>query len=189
MISEKDVGARIRKLRSDLGMTLEELAEKADFTKGYLSRVENGKKAPPVATLIRLANALEVTLSDIFEEQKSQDFVSLVKRGERRAMARPGTVFGYYYETLTKDYANKAMHPYVMTKPLNVKKQALFRHEGEEMIFMLEGRMKYFVGDREFVLEEGDCLYFDTSHEHYGTAIGDKDVKALLIVYTPKETG
>ena len=186
MISEKNVGQRIRELRTSLGLTLEELADKTGFTKGYLSRVENSKKAPPVATLIRIATALEVTLSDIFEEQKSQDYVSLVKRGERRSMARPGTIFGYYYETLTRNYATKSMHPYIMTKPLNVKKQALFQHKGEEMIFMLEGTMKYFVGDREFLLEEGDCLYFDSDYEHYGVAVGDSDVKALLIIFTPE---
>ena len=72
MISEKNVGQRIRELRTSLGLTLEELADKTGFTKGYLSRVENSKKAPPVATLIRIATALEVTLSDIFEEQKSR---------------------------------------------------------------------------------------------------------------------
>ena len=165
-------------------MTLEQLAQKTDFSKGYLSRVENSKKSPPVATLIRIAEVLNVRLTDIFGEGNGDDLISLVKKGERKSMALPGTVFGYHYQTLAHKYANKKMQPYFLTKPLMPKKQALFRHKGEEMIYMLEGKMEYFVGERQFILEEGDCLYFDSSSEHYGNAIGDKDVKALLVIYT-----
>lgn len=184
MISEEDVGIRIKELRIMKGMTLEQLAQKTDFSKGYLSKVENSKKSPPVSTLIRIADVLNVRLTDIFGEGNGDDLISIVKKGERKSMALPGTLFGYCYQTLAHKYANKKMQPYFMTKPLIPKNQALFRHKGEEMIYMLEGKMEYFVDESQFILEEGDCLYFDSNLEHYGNAIGDKDVKALLIIYT-----
>ncbi len=165
-------------------MTLEQLAQKTNFSKGYLSKVENSKKSPPVATLIRIADVLNVSLTNIFGEVNGNDLISLVKKGERKSMALPGTLFGYSYQTLAHKYANKKMQPYFITKPLIQKKQALFQHKGEEMIYMLEGKMEYFVGEQQFILEEGDCLYFDSNLEHYGNTIGDKDVKALLIIYT-----
>ena len=70
MISEKDIGKRIKEIRISKEMTLEILSEITGFTKGYLSKVENSEKAPPVSTLIRIAGALEVRLSEIFQEEE-----------------------------------------------------------------------------------------------------------------------
>lgn len=182
MITEEFVCKKIKELRLKKDMTLEELASKTKLSKSYLSRVENSKKAPPVSTLIRIAQALGASLSEMLGERKTKDYVSLVKRDERFGMARAGSVFGYYYDSLVRDYNNIKMHAYIMTKPLNPKKQGVFKHDGEELIFMLEGKMKYYVGEKEVLLEEGDCIHFDSSYQHYGTVIGDKDVKALLVI-------
>jgi len=189
MISEELVCKKIKELRVIKNMTLEELAKKTELSKSYLSRVENSKKAPPVSTLIRIAKALKASLSEILGEKKTTDYVSVVKKDERFGMSRPGSVFGYYYESLVRDYASIKMHAYLMTKPLHPKKQGVFKHDGEEMIFMLEGKMKYHVGEKEFLLEEGDCIHFDSGYEHYGTVIGDKDVKTLLIILSDGNHG
>ena len=65
MSLEKEIGKRIREIRSSKRMTLEILGKETGFTKGYLSRVENSEKAPPVSTLIIIAKALQVNLSEI----------------------------------------------------------------------------------------------------------------------------
>ena len=64
MIQESELGKRIKEYRMKKGLTLQKLEEKTGFTKGYLSKVENTKKAPPVSTLVVLAKALEVSLSE-----------------------------------------------------------------------------------------------------------------------------
>jgi transcriptional regulator with XRE-family HTH domain len=185
MILEKDIGKKIRELRSLKGMTLDVLAEKTGFTKGYLSRVENSEKAPPVSTLIKIAKALQVDLSEILSEIGGSNTVSLVRKNERVVMARNGSVFGYYYETLAHKFLNKSMEPYVITLPLNLKEVPMFKHKGEELLLVLEGKMKLTHGDREFVVEEGDCIYFDSGVEHRGAAIGTKECKCLLVIYSP----
>lgn len=184
MKTEEFVCKKIKELRLNKRMTLDELANKTKLSKSYLSRVENSKKAPPVSTLLRITKALNASLSEMLGEKKTKDYVSLVKKDARFGMARQGSIFGYYYDSLVRDYDNIKMHAYIMTKPLNPKKQGIFKHDGEELIFMLEGKMKYYVGEKEFLLDEGDCIHFDSSYEHYGTVIGDKDVKALLVILT-----
>jgi DNA-binding XRE family transcriptional regulator len=72
MIQESELGKRIKEFRMKRGLTLQKLEEKTGFTKGYLSKVENTKKAPPVSTLIVLAKALEVSLSEIFGEKEKR---------------------------------------------------------------------------------------------------------------------
>jgi transcriptional regulator with XRE-family HTH domain len=168
------------------GLTLQRLAEKTGFTKGYLSKVENTKKAPPVSTLVILAKALEVSLSEIFGEKEDQSSISLVKKNERQVIARDGTVFGYSYQTLAHKFYKKHMEPYLLTLPTRPKQASLFQHDGEEILFVLEGTMKFFHGDREFIVEEGDCLYFDASIPHHGICQGKKEVKCLMVIYTPE---
>jgi transcriptional regulator with XRE-family HTH domain len=186
MIQESEFGKRIKEFRMKKGLTLQNLEEKTGFTKGYLSKVENTKKAPPVSTLVVLAKALEVSLSEIFGEKEEKSTISMVKRNERQVVARNGTVFSYSYQTVAHKFYKKHMEPYILTLPVKPKQVPLFQHDGEEILFVLEGTMKFFHGDQEFIAEEGDCLYFDASVPHHGICQGKKEVKCLMVIYTPE---
>jgi uncharacterized cupin superfamily protein len=99
-------------------------------------------------------------------------------------MARSGTIFGYFYETLAHHYPHKKMEPYLLTIPVHRGKEAVFQHEGEEMLLMLRGKMNFKVSGNENLLEEGDCIYFDSGLAHGGTVIGDEAVKCLIVIFT-----
>lgn len=187
MIRESELGNRIKKFRISQGFTLEKLAQKAGLTRGYLSKIERSKKAPPVSTLISIAKALKISMAEIFGEgEQNNVHISLVKKKERRVIARDGTIFGYAYQTLAHQFRNKHMDPYILTLPIKAKQNTIFQHEGEEMLFVLEGVMKFFYGDQVFIAEEGDCLYFDSSIPHYGICQGNKETKCLMVIYTPE---
>lgn len=119
MIPESKIGKQIKTIRLYQKLTLESLAEKTGFTKGYLSKVENSEKAPPLSTLIVLAKALGVALSRIFGEEPKARRFSLVKKDKRRLLSRNGTVFGYSYETLAHPDLEKRVEPYILTIPAN----------------------------------------------------------------------
>ncbi len=186
MIEEAEIGKNIRKYRRIKKVTLRELAEKSGFTKGYLSKIENTPKAPPVSTLIIILKVLDITLSDIFGERTDRTPACLVKKNERTVVLRDGTLFGYAYQKLADKFYDKHMQPYVLTLPRRVKKNAVFQHAGEEMLFVLEGTMKFFHGNNEYLMEEGDCIYFDAALPHYGICQGKKEVKCLMMVYAPE---
>jgi len=187
MIQEAEVGRRIQQYRIDQRLTLQGLADKTGLTKGYLSKIEKARKAPPVSTLISLAKALGTSISEILgEAEDNKSPICLVKRGDRPVIARDGSVFGYAYQTLAHKFPNRHMEPYILTLPLRSKQNTLFQHEGEEMMFILEGTMKFFHGEKEFIVEEGDCIYFDASIPHYGVCQEKKEVKILMVIYTPE---
>jgi transcriptional regulator with XRE-family HTH domain len=185
MLPESQIGKNIRKLRRDQEMTLENMAGRTGLTKGYLSKVENSDKAPPVSTLIVIAKALGVTLSRIFGEEKRKKRCSVVKRAERRLMAKTGAGFGYSYETLAHKYPDKKMEPSILTIPAASRESLVFQHGGEEMVLILEGTMRFIHGDREYTLEPGDCVYFDSSIPHYALPAADRDVKCVDVIYVP----
>ena len=187
MIEEAEVGKRIQQYRTGKRLTLQEVADRTGLTKGYLSKIEKAKKAPPVSTLINLSKAFGISISEILGEGgDNKNSISLVKMKDRPFIARDGTVFGYAYQTLAHKFPNRHMEPYILTLPLRAKQNALFQHEGEEMMFVLEGTMKFFHGEKEFIVEEGDCVYFDASIPHYGICQKNKEVKILMVIYTPE---
>ena len=186
MVDEIELGKIIQQYRIKKGLTLQELADKSGITKGYLSKIEKAKKAPPVSTLIGLAKGLDISISEIFGEGEEMSSACLIKRGDRRYIARDGAVFGYAYETLAHKFRNRHMEPYILTLPLRPKKNALFQHRGEEILFVLEGAMRFFHGEKEFIVEEGDCVYFDGSVPHYGICQGKKEVKCFMVIYVPE---
>ena len=186
MIEEAELGKMIQRHRINKELTLQDLAEKTGYTKGYLSKIENSEKAPPVSTLINIAKALNIGISEIFGEAEESSSICLIKKADRRVIARDGSVFGYAYETLAHRFHNKHMDPYFLTVPRKTKENALFQHKGEEMMFVLEGTMKFFHGEKEYIVEEGDCIYFDGSIPHYGVCQGKKEVKCLMAIFTPE---
>lgn len=186
MREDREIGAFIRGLRKQRGMTMMQLAERTGFTQGYLSKVENSKSAPSVSTLIKIAKALDVRLSYIFGESESETTLTLVKKNDRKEMARNGTQFGYRYEALAPQFLNRRMDPYVLIHPAHAEVTPIFQHEGQEILYVLEGSMRFFHGAKEMIVEEGDCVYFDASIPHYGNPLGDTDLKCLLVIFTPE---
>ena len=184
-IIEANIGKRIKSLRNKKRITLESLAIETGFTKGYLSKVEKSQKAPPVSTLGTIARALGVTISSLLREESPATPICLVKKGERSLIARDGTSFGYSYEAVAHKFRNKIMEPFVLTLPVNSKKRTLYQHEGQEILFVLEGTMKFLHGAEELIVEEGDCVYFDSDIPHFGESVGNKVVKCFMVIYSP----
>jgi len=189
MIIEADIGKRIHQYRLQNNFTLQELADKTGFSKGYLSKVEKSEKAPPVATLSVIARELGVSVSVILGEETMDDSICLVRENERMLMAKNGVEFGYAYEALANPYPNKHMEPFILSYPSDDALKHTFQHDGEEMLFVLQGKMRFKYGNSEFELDKGDCIYFDSGVAHIGQPIGDEPVKILIVLYNGSPKG
>ncbi len=183
VINEADIGRRIKALRNDKRVTLEALAAQTGFTKGYLSKVEKSVKAPPVSTLGIIARALNVSISTLLGEDSPAASICMVRKSERPQITRTGTSVGYSYEAVAHKFKNKLMDPFVLTLPVNAKKRILYQHEGQEILFVLEGTMRFQHGSEVFIAEEGDCVYFDSSIPHFGESVGKNAVKCFMVIF------
>lgn len=184
-IIETEISKRIRAKRLQKGITLEELARQTGYTKGYLSKVEKSKKSPPVSTLGIIARALGTTISALLGEEAPRTSFSLVRKDERPLISRYGTAFGYSYEAMAYKYPDKTMEPFLLTLPVNPKKRTVYQHEGEEILIVIQGTMRFFHGADEYIVNEGDCIYFDSGIPHYGISDGQEEVKCIMVIYNP----
>lgn len=185
MIIEEEIGKRIKSQRSRAKLTLQDLSDRTGLSKSYLSKMEKSKKAPPVSTLINIAKALNVTFSFLLGEINEENSILLVKKNERPLLAQPATEFGYSYEALAHSYPNKQMFPYILRFPSDKLEKYNFQHDSQELLFVLEGTMRFYYGKKEYIVETGDCIFFDANISHYGEQLGDEKLATLMVITPP----
>ncbi|MBW2636152.1 MAG: helix-turn-helix transcriptional regulator [Deltaproteobacteria bacterium] len=183
MIKESEIGKNIKKYRKIRRATLQELADASGYTKGYISKLEKSEKAPPLSTLSNIAKVLGVTTSVLLGESARRTSISFIRKDERSVIAGIGTAFGYAYESIAHNYPDRNMQPFVLTLPVKPKQQVIFQHDSEEMLFVLKGTMNFRYGDKEFEVNEGDCVYFDGNIPHYGESSGDEEAVCLMVMH------
>lgn len=184
-----ELGKRIKQLRKEQRRTQDEIAELCGFTISLLSKIENGKTTPPVSTLVKIANALGVKVSDILENRSTRGPSFSTNDDNANPDKWIKTNKGYSFLAFASELRDKKMQPYLFRANKGEVKQHAFSHEGEEFIYMLEGRMKYKVGQIEYTLGPGDSIYFNSLEEHNLTPITDEAVYLAVFTESNSEKG
>jgi len=179
---EKDLGKRIRSMRAQKAITLQQLASQTNLSKSLLSKIENGKVSSPVSTLFTIAKALNTKITYFFNDRDENLPIILVRKNERRQFHRINARFGYTYEALGYKRKEKLMEPFILYMDRRTAKNVSFSHPGEEILFIMDGTWEFKHGDQTLVLRKGDCIYFDASVPHSGKPIGSKPVKAFMVI-------
>jgi transcriptional regulator with XRE-family HTH domain len=184
------LGRRIQARRVERRITLDALAQRTGFSKGYLSRIENGKKTPPLDTLARIARALGTDLNLLLTQASEpaaarSPFFSVVRAGGRERVERPESAHGYAYESLVSGDAPRYMQPYLIRLPREFTAPGLSEHDGQEFMHVLRGRIEWQIGGELLVLEPGDSVYLDSRIPHRARAL-DGEAEALVVI-TPRQ--
>lgn len=130
-----------------------------------VSKVETGKALPTVSALSRISSALGVQITTLLEDQET-DATSYTSRKEIESRGLIGTNKGYSFFVLAEHRLGKHFQPFLFEAHKGKVRQTPMSHAGEEFVYVLDGQMKYRVGNAEYLLQEGDSLYFSASYEH-----------------------
>ena len=187
---ELRVGEKIRELREQKGLSLQEMSTRTGYTSALLSQVENHFISPPLGALIKIAKALEVKVGTFFGDEPRESY-AIVRKDERKHISRyaskEGVSYGYSYESLGFDKKDRQMEPFLVSlEPATVKSEKLSSHDGEEFIFILEGEMEAILGDHKDVLYPGDCIYYDSAIPHKVQCHREIPTKILAVIWTPQ---
>ena len=141
---------------------------------------------PPLGELIKLGKALEMKMG-YFISPGVEKPMTVVHSDKRQVVSRHGKKkseqYGYFYESLAPEKADRFMEPFLITMVPSAVKE-LSSHDGQEFIFVLEGEMRAQVGDQVEILKPGDAVYYDSSYPHLVKCHGDKPAKILAVLYT-----
>lgn len=176
------IGDRIRFMRRQRDMTLEQLSSTSRLTKSFVSKIERGLAVPSISTAMKLADSFGITVSQLLGEDHDAGAVCIVRKKQRPSFMRPGSASGYNYEMIAGLKQFKRMEPYIMKPPLAFQDERMFSHIGEEFMFVLSGRVEVMVSGRRIALGSGDALYFDSHLAHRSRSLGRKNAEVLVVV-------
>jgi len=191
-MKEESISKNIQTLRKKAKMTLEQLAHQTGLTRSYLSKIERSKKAPPYSTISKIAAALGVDAAFILSEDLvnlGDTRLSFTRSTERKAIERMGSLsedslYRYTYEAIAFDKPGKNMEPFILEPAFN--QEVMFQHEGEEFIFVLEGKHEFIYDGQKYIMGKGDSVYFDAAAPHSGRSLGKRKAKILLVMFNYK---
>ncbi len=179
-VAEYRLAKKIKELRLARNMTLQQISELAGFSKGLLSKIENCIISPPIATLAKLAGALDVPIGEFFEADDKDEQLVFFPKSKRRPTRGRRSSLNYVYEQLAPGRRRRVMEPMMVCIDGKNYKFALQDHSGEQFIYLLEGEMDYIVGDKTYSIRPEDSLYFNANLPH-GPKL-QKNQKARYIV-------
>lgn len=174
-----NVGRRLKEIRVLQGLSQRELADMSDLSFNTISLIENEKTSPSVNTLQQLAMALNVPIRAFFEPTGPSVEVVFQKSGERPQTSFAQGIFSDLGGGLSLGRAT----PLLMTLKANDKSDPdAIVHTGQEFVYCLEGRILFWVGDTEYLLEPGDSLIFQASIPHCWQNPGDTRARAMIVI-------
>jgi transcriptional regulator with XRE-family HTH domain len=164
---EKSVGVEIRTLRQAGGLSAIELANRTGLSSAMLSRIERGNVSPSLASLAKIAGALQVPVGRLFANVESRSDCSIVRAGQGIVVRRFGTKADQEYQLLGNLLSGHLfVEPYLITITAPIREKAAFQHTGVEFIHVISGSMVYKYGETTQTLSQGDSMLFDCNGTH-----------------------
>jgi transcriptional regulator with XRE-family HTH domain len=170
------VGPRLRRIRDQRGLTLTEAATATGISKSTLSRLENGQRRPSLELLLPLAQTYRIPLDDL---------VGAPEVGDPRIRLRPRRVNGRTVVPLAGQPGG--IQAWKILIPRSQSRPSPRTHDGFEWIYVLSGRMRLILGERDLVLGVGEAVEFDTLVPHWFGSTGDEPAEVLSIFGRPGE--
>jgi transcriptional regulator with XRE-family HTH domain len=173
------LGERIRRMRSSKGLSLKDLAAQAGLSRAFLGQIERNQASPSVASVSRVANALGVTLSELFAVGHNTG--SVVRRNERIRITYAANK--YADEVLSPTVSGRLLVLYCTIEPGADSGHDLYKHDAdEECVVVLQGTLEVVVEDDIYTLEPGDALTFSSRRNHGFRNVGGEEVQAFWIM-------
>jgi transcriptional regulator with XRE-family HTH domain len=174
---------KLKLLRVQAGLTLEELAQATDLTRSYVSKLERGISTPSIGAALKLAKALHVQVEEVFAEPSDSDPV-LISRAEKKTTdARAKTP-----RVVSGASPDRRMVAFVLTPSEEpVRNHPMSNHKGEELLYVLKGRVSLQLAGRVELLNAGDSAHFNSSIPHKITSVGKQQASVLLVVAQEEE--
>lgn len=159
-----DLGNRLRELRKRQGLRLNAVAEMVGCSESMLSKIENNKGNPSLNLLHRIAEALGVSISNLFAEEEDEPVVR--RAGERPVIEVSAPGQGISLEALISSRADTVLQAHIHIVVPGGRSRRAISHEGEEVGYLLEGELELEVDGQTHQLSQGDAFYFRSERKH-----------------------
>ncbi len=176
---KRSIGHLLKAKRKELGMTLQELADKSELSAAFLSQAERSIATPSIVSLINIAKALDIDINYFITPPKPTSLVRRANNPQYIDIESPVS-----YRRLDSEIRNQKMSALLMEIPAGTSLPRVHRSEGEDFFFVVEGEVQQTIGDEVFILKKGDSAHHNTQIDHDVTN-NSKSIAKLIWVGTP----
>jgi transcriptional regulator with XRE-family HTH domain len=175
------LGERVRDLRRKRGLTLDLLAERSGVSRAMISKLERGEKNPTLVVAAKVAEGLGVRLSQLVGVEERREVV-VVPRGRRMVLRDPET--GFERQLLSPSFGGPGIEFIKNVVPEDSTSGEFPPHRRgvEEYLVVERGRLRAFLGGEDYLLEEGDALYFEADVSHRFDNAGKGECSYYLVI-------
>lgn len=176
-----DIGEKIKRLRLLNELTQEELAQRCDLTKGFISKIERNITSPSIATLMDILEALGTDVKKFFNEDVQSKIVFTkedIYQSENESLS-------HIVSWLIPNAQKNAMEPILIQLAPKGTSNIEEPHKGEEFGYVLKGNVTLYLGNRKFKVKKGESFYFKPSQVHYIENTGTKEAVILWVASPP----
>lgn len=177
-----EIGAKLRELRRQQGLTLEQVANAAGCSASFVSQIERGKVSPSLSTLKRMANVLGVQMAEFFPSPQQPTHV-VTKLDERIALTLPR--WKAKMNLLVRDGRGKNMQPFYTEIDPGGGAWGQYTHEGEEFGIVLEGELEIDLDGTSYRVSAGESFYYSSKLPHSWVNSTKKKTVVVWVVSPP----
>jgi len=174
------IGEKIKHLRIKNGLTQQELANRCELSKGFISQLERDLTSPSIATLVDILECLGTNLKDFFNDNENEKII--FKKED--VFIQENKELGYYIQWIVPNAQKNRMEPIIMTLEPGGSSEEDDPHDGEEFGYVLSGSIYLHLGNRKFRAKKGESFYFRPNVVHY-ISNETKNRAVVLWVSTP----
>ncbi len=185
------IGDRIKNLRVKRELSVAEVSMKSGLSEATIAGIEDHTLSPPLGTIFVLSKVFQVPVGDIFGDSADSPFC-IVRSDDQNTVSRFSSTAGkpgaYSYKSLGHQKQNRHMEPFLVTlTPAEGSPVEPNRHEGEEIIFVLEGQVEVKLAEHTDILNPGDSIYYDSNLPHVVSCHGKEPAKIFAVIYAEKQ--
>ncbi len=178
-----DIGKKIRALRLGNNLTQEELANRLELTKGYISQLENNLTSPSIQTLFSLLEVLGTDVHEFFGKPDDEDAKVVFTKED--FYEKENEELGSSISWIVPNALKFEMEPIIIEIKPGGQSEIDDSHPGEEFGYVLEGQITLVVNKKRFVVKKGETFYYTANKEHYLINSGNIIAKVLWISTPP----
>jgi len=180
------ISNKIKEIRKQKNITAQELATKAEVSKGLISQIENNRTVPSLPVLMSIVQSLNLDLNEFFKDiipkKKTQRKVALKSPKEYEVFEKEHAKGFVYKRMFTRNMQNGPVDFVLLELKKGARRNKMIQSESFEFNYMVKGKVEYYIEDKRYEFNEGESLFFDSRLGHRLANIGDGDA-TMLVVY------
>jgi len=178
------IAQKIKAIRLEKGMTIQNLCDRTSLSKGLISKIENSRTVPSMPVFVSLIQALGITLKDFFEDLSyfsGKDYIHIKAKDYKVIDKEPRPGFNYLH-IFSQSVGSCTLESVILTiEPKSIGKPTVT--DGFEYKYILTGSCEYHIDKETIILEEGDSLFFDASKPHYPVNNSKQKISMLVFYF------